>query len=84
SDGKISAEEITTEIFENELDTKNQPPVDLLIRTGGDMRISNFLLWQLAYAELFFTETAWPEFSQEEFIDILVDFGKRNRRFGGL
>ena len=81
---KFSAEEFTPELFENELDTKNQPPVDLLIRTSGDIRISNFLLWQSAYAELYFTKTAWPEFSPEEFIDALVDFGKRDRRFGGL
>ena len=84
SAGKISADEIDAKIFENELDTEGQPPVDLLIRTSGDMRISNFLLWQSAYAELFFTKTAWPEFSPEEFIDAIVDFGKRDRKFGGL
>lgn len=82
--GKISADEIDAKIFENELDTAGQPPVDLLIRTSGDMRISNFLLWQSAYAELWFTKTAWPEFSPEEFIDALVDFGNRDRKFGGL
>lgn len=81
---KYSADEFTPELFENELDTKNQPPVDLLIRTSGDIRISNFLLWQSAYAELYFTKTSWPEFSPAEFIDALVDFGKRDRRFGGL
>ena len=82
--GKITPQEITAEVFENELDTKNQPPVDLLIRTGGDFRISNFLLWQSAYAELWFTKTNFPEFTQKEFIDALVDFGNRDRRFGAL
>lgn len=82
--GEISPEQISAELFENELDTKNQPPVDLLIRTGGDLRISNFLLWQSAYAELWFTKTTWPEFSPEEFIEALVDFGNRDRKFGGL
>lgn len=84
SAGKFSPEQISAELFENELDTAGQPPVDLLIRTSGDMRISNFLLWQSAYAELWFTKTAWPEFSPEEFIDALVDFGNRDRKFGGL
>ena len=84
AEGKISANEIDKKIFENELDTKSQPPVDLLIRTSGDLRISNFLLWQSAYAELWFTKTAWPEFTPEEFIDALVDFGNRDRKFGGL
>ena len=84
SAGKITPQEITAELFESELDTKNQPPVDLLIRTGGDFRISNFLLWQAAYAEFWFTKTNFPEFSQEEFIDALIDFGNRDRRFGAL
>jgi len=81
---KILPEELTAEMFENELDTSGQPPVDLLIRTGGDFRISNFLLWQSAYAELWFTQTTFPEFTQEEFIDALVDFGSRDRKFGAL
>ena len=82
--GEISAEDITAETFENALDTAGQPPVDLLIRTSGDQRISNFLLWQAAYAEFWFTKTAWPEFTPEEFISALIDFGKRDRRFGGV
>ena len=82
--GKISPAQITPELFESALDTKDLPPVDLLIRTGGDMRISNFLLWQTAYAELWFTNTSWPEFSPAEFIDALIDFSKRDRRFGGV
>ena len=82
ADGEISAEQISANVFEDELDTVGQPPVDLLIRTGGDMRISNFLLWQ--YAELWFTKTNFPEFTPEEFITALTDFSKRDRRFGGL
>ena len=82
--GKISAEDIDAKLFESALDTCGLPPVDLLIRTSGDMRISNFLLWQAAYAEFWFTNTTWPEFSPEEFVDALIDFSKRDRRFGGL
>ncbi len=84
AEGKISPAQINSTIFENALDTYGLPPVDLLIRTSGDMRISNFLLWQAAYAELWFTNTQWPEFSPEEFIDALIDFSKRDRRFGGV
>ncbi len=84
SNGEMPAENITAEIFERELDTAGQPPVDLLIRTSGDMRLSNFLLWQAAYAEFWFTKTPWPEFTPEEFIDALIDFSKRKRRFGGV
>lgn len=82
--GEISAEQISASVFEDELDTVGQPPVDLLIRTGGDLRISNFLLWQAAYAELYFTKTNFPEFTPEEFVEALIDFGKRDRRFGGV
>ena len=82
--GELSPENISAQLFENELDTAGQPPVDLMIRTSGDLRVSNFLLWQAAYAEFWFTNTPWPEFTPEEFIDALVDFGKRTRRFGAL
>lgn len=82
--GDLSPEDISVRIFEDELDTAGQPPVDLLIRTSGDLRVSNFLLWQAAYAEFWFTDTPWPEFTPEEFIDAIIDFGKRNRRFGAL
>jgi len=74
--------EITEEIFANALDCKSD--VDLLIRTGGDKRLSNFLLWQNAYAELFFTDTLWPDFSAQELEKIIKDFKKIERRFGGL
>ena len=82
--GELLPENISAQLFENELDTAGQPPVDLMIRTSGDLRVSNFLLWQAAYAEFWFTNTPWPEFTPEEFIDALVDFGKRTRRFGAL
>ena len=82
--GELLPENISAKLFEDELDTSGQPPVDLLIRTSGDLRVSNFLLWQAAYAEFWFTNTPWPEFTPEEFIDALIDFGKRTRRFGAL
>ena len=82
--GELSPEDISAQIFENELDTSGQPPVDLMIRTSGELRVSNFLLWQAAYAEFWFTDTPWPEFTPEEFIDAIIDFGKRSRRFGTL
>lgn len=74
---------ITKEILEDFLDTKGVPPVDLLIRTGGDCRLSNFLLWQSAYAELFFTKTLWPEFSSGELEAISFEYQNTERRFGG-
>ncbi len=79
---KNEKEDITEAMFSNALDSKHQ--VDLLIRTGGDHRISNFLLWQISYAELFFIDTLWPDFSADEFAQILADFKTRDRRFGGL
>ena len=82
--GELSPENISPQLFEDELDTFGQPPVDLMIRTSGDLRVSNFLLWQAAYAEFWFTDTPWPEFTPEEFVDALIDFGKRTRRFGAL
>ena len=74
--------EITSEIFSNALDCKHN--VDLLIRTGGDHRLSNYLLWQAAYAELFFTDTLWPDFTTQELEKIIRKFTKVERRFGGL
>lgn len=70
--------------IEEYLDTLGMPPVDILIRTGGEKRLSNFLLWQAAYAELFFTDTLWPDFNETEFDAIVSEFETRNRRFGGL
>ncbi len=79
---KNSDADITAEMISNELDCKHS--VDLLIRTGGDHRLSNFLLWQSAYAELFFTDTLWPDFSIKELEKIIKKFTKVERRFGGL
>ncbi len=75
---------ITKETLEANLDTAGIPPVDLLIRTGGDYRLSNFLLWQAAYAELFFTKTLWPEFSVGELETIVSEYEQTERRFGGV
>ena len=80
--GLLEPSAITPEIVADNLYTRGMCDPDLLIRTGGDMRISNFLLWQIAYTEIFFTDTLWPEFSREEFMAILADFQKRERRFG--
>jgi undecaprenyl diphosphate synthase len=74
----------TQENLNNCLDTADFPDVDLLIRTGGEIRISNYLLWQSAYAEMFFTQSYWPEFCTNELDDIISDFHKRERRFGGI
>jgi undecaprenyl diphosphate synthase len=79
-----SDEDITEENFKKFLYTKDLPDPDLLIRTSGEMRISNFLLFQVAYTELYFTKTLWPDFTEEEYFKILQDFGKRERRFGGV
>ncbi|MFA6850011.1 MAG: isoprenyl transferase [Selenomonadaceae bacterium] len=82
--GKLSVDHIDEAQIEKNLDTAGLPPVDLLIRTSGDMRLSNFLLWQSAYAEFWFTDTNWPDFAPECFVEALTDFQKRDRRFGGL
>ncbi|MBK7163327.1 MAG: di-trans,poly-cis-decaprenylcistransferase [Sphingomonadales bacterium] len=74
---------ITAEAIERHLDTADMPPLDLLIRTSGEQRLSNFMLWQTAYAELWFTETLWPDFTPAEFDDALSEFGTRERRYGG-
>lgn len=82
--GLLSIDEINLNCFESHLYTKDLPPLDLLIRTGGDRRISNFMLWQIAYAEIWNTEIYWPDFSSEFFLQAIRDFQKRDRRFGGL
>ena len=83
-DGKMSIEEINEQTVTDRLYTSGLPEVDLMIRTGGDMRVSNFLLWQLSYAELWVTEKCWPEFSQEDFLGAIREYTSRQRRFGGL
>lgn len=76
--------EVTEQNLESCLDTAGMGDVDLLIRTSGEVRLSNYLLWQNAYAEMFFTQTYWPDFNESELDDILSDFSKRERRFGGI
>lgn len=80
--GELSEEDITEEVFENHLYTKDFPPVDLLIRTSGEVRISNFLLWQIAYAELQFLDILWPDFGKEDFFKCIYDYQNKERRFG--
>ncbi len=80
--GEADIHAITPEYFERHLYTADIPDPDLLIRTGGEYRISNFLLWQIAYSELFITSTLWPDFSRKEFMEILSDYNRRERRFG--
>ena len=82
--GMVKPEEITAEMIEAQLDTYGLPPVDLVIRTSGDMRLSNFLLWQTAYAEFWFTDINWPDFTPEDFGKALYEYCHRDRRFGGL
>lgn len=82
--GKLSIEEITPELIEQHLFTKDYPKLDLLIRTSGEIRISNYLLWQLGYAELYFTDVLWPDFDKKELIKALENYQARQRRFGGL
>ena len=76
--------EITEQSISDALDTVNIPDIDILIRTGGEVRVSNFLLWQIAYAEMFFISSYWPEFTVFELDNIILDFNKRERRFGGI
>ena len=80
--GKYSCDEIDDKLLTAHLDTVGLPDPDIMIRTGGEYRISNFLLWQLAYAELYFSDTLWPDFSKEELLRIINDFQLRERRFG--
>jgi undecaprenyl diphosphate synthase len=81
---RMGVADINEEAITDRLYTAGLPDVDLMIRTGGEMRVSNFLLWQLSYAELWVTETCWPDFSRKEFVSALESFGSRDRRFGGL
>ena len=83
-DGRLDPSAITSEVVSDNLYTRGMCDPDLLIRTGGDMRVSNFLLWQIAYAEIFVTDTLWPDFSREEFMAILGEFQRRERRFGRI
>ena len=81
-EGHLKATDVTEETLRNYLVTRDYPDPDLLIRTGGELRISNFLLWQMAYTELYFSEQLWPDFRHEDFYDAVYDYQNRQRRFG--
>lgn len=81
-EGKLSAGEVSEEVICKHLNTNFMPDPDLLIRTGGELRISNYLLWQCAYTELYFCDTFWPDFDEKEFCKAIVDYQSRERRFG--
>ena len=81
---RLNPEDLECDTFINYLSTKNIPDPELLIRTSGEFRISNFLLWQIAYTELYFTNTLWPDFRKEDFYKAIIDFQKRERRFGKI
>jgi len=80
--GELAVDDINEELFENNLYTGDMPDPELLIRTSGEHRISNYLLWQIAYAELYFTNKLWPDFRKEDLFEAILDFQKRERRFG--
>ena len=83
-DGKVSPGEITEDVFEGYLDTAGIPDPDFLIRTSGEQRLSNYLLWQLAYTEFYFTDVAWPDFHKPELIKAIEKYNERDRRYGGV
>jgi undecaprenyl diphosphate synthase len=80
--GELDVADIDEETFENNLYTSGMPNPELLIRTSGEYRISNYLLWQIAYAELYFTPKLWPDFRREDLYEAIIDYQKRERRFG--
>lgn len=82
--GEIVIQDIDEDAFASQLTTANLPDPELMIRTSGERRVSNFLLWQMAYAELYFTETLWPDFRREDLFEAIVDYQKRERRFGKI
>lgn len=84
NNGHIGADEINEKTFPDFLYTKNLPDPDLLIRTSGEYRLSNFLLWQTAYSEFYFTKTLWPDFRENDFLKAVLEYQKRNRRFGKI
>ena len=83
-DGAVKPEDITEDLFSAYLDTREIPDPDLLIRTSGEPRLSNYLLWQLAYSEFYFTPVAWPDFNKEELIKAIEKYNQRDRRYGGV
>lgn len=82
AEGKIKAEEIDESVFETYLDTHGIPDPDMMIRTSGEQRLSNYLLWQLAYSEFYFTDVPWPDFTKEELVKAIAEYNHRHRRFG--
>ena len=84
ADGALKVEDIDAPVFENNLYSKGLPAPDLLIRTGGDLRVSNFLLWQIAYSEIWTTQVFWPDFTPDMLVEAIKIYQKRERRFGGL
>ena len=81
--GVLPADDVNDDLLKSRMSTKILPPVDLLIRTGGEKRLSNFLLWDLSYAELFFSDKLWPDFTRSDLFDAITSFQERQRRFGG-
>lgn len=81
-DGELNADDITEELFSTHLNTGDMPDPELMIRTSGEHRISNYMLWQIAYSELYFTSKLWPDFRREDLFEAVIDFQKRERRFG--
>ena len=82
--GTLSIEDVTAERFSSYLDTKDLPDPDLMIRTSGEQRLSNYLLWQLAYSEFYFTDVLWPDFTKEDLAEAIAYYNGRDRRFGGV
>ena len=83
-EGKLETKDIDENVFSSYLDTRELPDPDLLIRTSGEQRLSNYLLWQLAYSEFYFTDVLWPDFNKEELKKAIVKYNQRDRRFGGI
>lgn len=84
TEGKLASDEINEDVFETYLDTHDIPDPDLLIRTSGELRISNYLLWQIAYSEIYVTEVPWPDFTKEELVKAIETYNSRDRRYGGV
>ena len=84
AEGKLDPEQIDESVFESYLDTHGIPDPDLMIRTSGEQRLSNYLLWQLAYSEFYFTDVPWPDFTKEELAKAIEEYNHRHRRFGGV
>ncbi len=82
--GELSAEDIDEELISSNLYTADQPDPDIIIRPSGEYRLSNFMIWQAAYSEFWFSDVLWPDFTEEHLVEVLRDFEKRNRRFGGI